>query len=85
MIDWEFPRKDEWRNIMRAMNDLLAGFPVQAGIAILADLIADDIRPMPPRSGPGCSLSLPGRRLSWPTCLRRTEASRVALAREPVE
>jgi hypothetical protein len=33
---------------MRAINDLLAGLPVQAGIAILADLIADDIRPMPP-------------------------------------
>jgi hypothetical protein len=48
MIDWEFPTEDEWRNIMRAMNDLLAGLPVQAGLAILADVIADGIRPMPP-------------------------------------
>jgi hypothetical protein len=40
MIDWEFPPEDEWRNIMRAMNDLLAGLPVQAGLAILADLIS---------------------------------------------
>jgi hypothetical protein len=42
------PPEDEWHNIMRAMNDLLAGLPVQAGLAILADLIADGIRPMPP-------------------------------------
>jgi hypothetical protein len=33
---------------MRAMNDLLAGLPAHAGFAILAELIADGIRPMPP-------------------------------------
>jgi hypothetical protein len=71
MIDWEFPPEDELRNIMRAMNDLLAGLPVQAGLAILADLIADGIRPTPPRrSGPGRSPSLPGMQASGPTCLR---------------
>jgi hypothetical protein len=35
------------------MNDLLDGLPVQAGLAILADLIADGIRPMPPEERAG--------------------------------
>jgi hypothetical protein len=56
---------------MRTMNDLRAGLPVQAGLAILADLIADVIRPMPPEERARArSPSLPGMQASGPTCLR---------------